>query len=73
MLALDWRSAFDAVNIDALLAALSRFGVPDHMVSMIGNIYADRRFRVETCDGQSEEKTQASGSLRDAPYLISYS
>ena len=35
VLALDWKQAFDSVNISALLAALERFGLPRFVLDVI--------------------------------------
>ena len=39
LLALDWSKAFDSIALGALWGALRRFGVPEHMLMIIGNIY----------------------------------
>ena len=44
MVFLDWAKAFDRIRGDSLLKALSRFGLPEHVVKMIGSIYAERQF-----------------------------
>ena len=46
MLALDWTKAFDSINVDALIQALARFGVPDKMLRILKHIYDDRFFHV---------------------------
>ena len=35
MLALDWATAFDSINVEALIQALSRFGVPAKMLRIL--------------------------------------
>ena len=47
VLALDWAKAFDSIDPQRLLAALTRFGLPAHFIQMIGAIYSDRRFFVK--------------------------
>ena len=47
ILALDWAKAFDSISPESLYLALLRFGVPDIMVHMIGDIYSNRIFRVQ--------------------------
>ena len=44
--ALDWQKAFDSVDPNAMLAALRRFGLPQHVLQVINAIYTDRGFRV---------------------------
>ena len=53
LLALDWAKAFDSISSDALLNALSRFGIPDHVVEIIKSIYTDRKFVVHDCGNES--------------------
>ena len=35
MVALDWRKAFDSINVDALIVALGRLGLPPKLLRMI--------------------------------------
>ena len=46
LLALDWAKAFDSVSPDALLGALTRFGIPQKFIGIIGDIYVGRKFYV---------------------------
>ena len=41
LLALDWKRAFDSINSESLLQALTRFGLPGHVVSVIRAIYSN--------------------------------
>ena len=67
IVALDWKKAFDSVNVEALLTALQRFGFPSKLVRIIEHVYSDRRFRV--MDGQqfSTERAQLSGISQGCP------
>ena len=46
LLALDWAKAFDSINVDALIIALRRFGLPEKILRLISHIYEDRLFSV---------------------------
>ena len=66
-MALDWAKAFDAVSPTALCIALRRFGVPMPFVSLISQIYSDRKFRVQ-CDGNySNYHSQHFGVSQGCP------
>ena len=67
LLALDWRKAFDSVNIDALLNALRRFGLPGHLLNVLRSIYSDRVFVVAECRQTSVEHSQRSGICQGCP------
>ena len=67
MLALDWRKAFDSVNVDALITALRRFGVPPKLIRMVSHIYAERRFVVRDGDNPSSMRQQRSGISQGCP------
>ena len=54
MLALDWAKAFDNIAPARLIIALKRFGIPDHMVSVIAAICENRRFYVKLGQNESE-------------------
>ena len=53
-LALDWAKAFDSVSPEALLQALSRFGVPDCFVEAVAAVYSNRSFSVRDCGSTSD-------------------
>ena len=67
LLALDWKKAFDSINVDALVIALRRFGLPPKVLRVIEHIYADRFFAV--CDGgnSSSRRLQRSGISQGCP------
>ena len=44
LLALDWKKAFDSVNVECLLDALRRFGLPHHVVKIVEGLLRARRF-----------------------------
>lgn len=41
MLALDWAKAFDSINVDSLISALSLFGIPAKMLRILKHNYDD--------------------------------
>eukprot|EP00959_Pyramimonas_sp_CCMP1952_P265756 5556280-Pyramimonas_sp.AAC.1 len=67
MLALDWKKAFDSINVTALLDALRVFGVPPHMLTLIGNIYDNKRFCVADGRQKSSIRNQQSGIAQGCP------
>ena len=67
MVALDWRMAFDAVNVDALLLGLQRFGLPSKYLRIIQHIYSDRRFIVDDDGTFSSQRQQRSGISQGCP------
>ena len=67
MLAVDWRKAFDSINPAALLDALRRFGLPAHVLRVVGSIYIDRIFRVKDCGETSDSRNQNSGICQGCP------
>ena len=67
LLALDWKKAFDSINVDALICALDRFGLPAKMVRVIACIYARRLFVVRDGSNISAEKEQRSGISQGCP------
>ena len=50
LLALDWRRAFDTVNVTSLTAVLQRFGIPAKFVQVMEHLMLQRHFYAE--DGQ---------------------
>ena len=46
LLALDWRKAFDSLNVSSLLDALRRYGLPQPMLDMTHGMLAGRQFLV---------------------------
>ena len=67
LLALDWAKAFDSIDPDGLLTALSRFGIPGKFLSMISDIYSQRKFSVRDCGHESRQHTQNSGIVQGCP------
>ena len=67
MVALDWKKAFDSINVESLLLALKRFGIPPKLVRIIQHVYSDRRFRVVGDASPSAERLQRSGISQGCP------
>ena len=61
LLALDWRKAFDSINVNSLLDALRRFGIPAPFCEMLRGILQSRRFYVDECSETSGLRPQHSG------------
>ena len=61
LLALDWAKAFDSVNVDSMLDALRRFGVPANFIGCIESLMRNRHFYVRDCGACSSERPQLSG------------
>ena len=67
MVALDWQKAFDAINVQAIIIGLRRFGIPDKVLSILEHIYADRGFAVADGSTTSSERKQNSGISQGCP------
>ena len=67
VLALDWKQAFDSIDPLAMIAALRRFGLPQHVLAVIKAIYSDRKFEVRDCGQTSDCKSQGSGISQGCP------
>ena len=61
LLALDWAKAFDSINVDSLVDALRRFGVPADLLDFIKILLNERNFRVQDCGTTSQARPQRSG------------
>ena len=59
MVALDWRKAFDSVNVHCLLDALRRLGIPSQLIQLIAALIRDRSFTVSDC-GVTPQKLSMS-------------
>ena len=57
LLALDWAKAFDSINIDAIINALRRFGMPDALLRVNKEIHTGRVFQVSERGLLSAEHT----------------
>ena len=60
-LALDWKKAFDSINIDSLLDAVRRFGIPDFCLDLISAMLRHRNFYVVDQGITSTTRSQKSG------------
>ena len=67
ILALDWTKAFNSICPIALCKALSRFGIPENICHLIGDIYSNRIFRIIDASSQSEFHSQLFGISQGCP------
>ena len=73
-LALDWSKAFDSVDPDRLVLALSRFGIPEGYCTLIRAIYSNRQFIVHDAGVRSNVRQQHFGISQGcplSPFLLS--
>jgi len=61
LLALDWRKAFDCINVESMLDSLRRFGLPSGFVDMLASLMKKRHFHVMDFGAYSPLKPQSSG------------
>ena len=61
LLALDWRKAFDCINVGSLLDALRRFGLPASFSNMVASLMHGRHFSVKDFGTTSASRPQSSG------------
>jgi len=61
LLALDWRKAFDCINVESLLDALRRFGLPTSFNNMVASMMRGRHFSVKDFGETSASRPQSSG------------
>ena len=66
-LALDWAKAFDSISPASLSSALLRFGIPQEFVTLVDNIYSNRRFFVQDCQQKSDLHQQHFGISQGCP------
>ena len=67
LLALDWAKAFDSIDPASLIQALRRFGLPQHYLDMIANIYTNREFVVVDHGNKSQTHRQLFGISQGCP------
>ena len=67
MIFLDWAKAFDRVRAESLLKALTRFGIPEYVVKIIGSIYEERQFFIQDHCGVSKVHQQHVGIAQGCP------
>ena len=67
LLAFDWAKCFDTISMPGLLIALRRFGLPQHFVDVVADIYRDRVFVVREGRHESAQHKQSSGILQGCP------
>ena len=62
-----WEELLRPIHIKRLLAALQRFGLPDHYLRILELIYSKMTFFVSDKWGKSTEKSQAEGLRQGDP------
>lgn len=67
ILALDWKKAFDSINIGAMHTALKRYGIPEKIQRIIASLYEHRMFAVRDGAHQSDDRSQRSGISQGCP------
>ena len=67
VLLLDWCKTFDKVNIERMLRALIRLGVPTHIIEIIRSLYQNPEFYVQDRFGRSTTAKQRGGLRQGAP------
>ena len=67
VLSLDWKQAFDSINVDAMMVALERFGLNRQALTAVKEIYQDRNFMVRDGENLSERRRQSSGVSQGCP------
>jgi hypothetical protein len=67
VLALDWAKAFDSISPSAMIVALRRFGVTEHVLRVTQAIYSERSFKVVDCSQKSRQHAQNAGISQGCP------
>ena len=65
LVALDWAKAFDSVNVDSLLDALRRFGIPHSFIDVVAALLRNRKFYVEDWVPAPVSRPNAQVSRKD--------
>lgn len=66
ILALDWSKAFDAVNIEAMMKALRRFGIPEYTLRFSFSIPC-QKWAVKNRNHQPEIRNQTPENRNQEP------
>ena len=61
LVALDWKKAFDSINLLSLRDALRRIGMPIEVLDMVDGMMRPRKFVVSECGSESTPQPQKSG------------
>ena len=62
---IDLQKAYDSVDRELLWVVLARFGVPEKMLTVIGQFHEGMRARVRTDDSEHSELTSLRGCGKD--------
>ncbi|CAE8684982.1 unnamed protein product [Polarella glacialis] len=67
LLFIDWEMAFDKITREGLICSLRRLHLPEHVLSVIGNMYQHTPFRVRDSDNVSQKEMQSTGIRQGCP------
>ena len=67
LLFLDWKQAFDSIDHNSMMIALSRFGISDRALSIVSSIYSDPVFFTTSMDGSFAAGKVGSGIRQGCP------
>ena len=59
LLFIDWEMAFDKITREGLICSLRRLHIPEHVLTVIGNMYQHTPFRVRDSDNVSQQRYRA--------------
>ena len=64
---LDWEKAFDKVDQEKLIEAMTRLNVPTKIINILKSFYVNPRFRVKDREGKSDYRRQRAGIRQGCP------
>ena len=64
---LEWEKAFDKVDQEKLIEAMTRLGLPEKMIDVLSSFYVNLQFRVKDREGKSTYRTQRAGIRQGCP------
>jgi hypothetical protein len=67
LLFIDWEMAFDKITREGLICSLRRLHMPEHVLSVIGNMYHHTPFSVRDSDHVSQSEIQSTGIRQGCP------
>ena len=70
---LDWKKAFDKIDQEKLMEAMTQPGLPQKMIDVLASFCVNPQFRAKAREGKSAYRTQRAGIRQGcprAPYLF---
>ena len=64
---MDWEKAFDKVDQEKLIEAMTRLGLPQKMIDVFASFYVNPQFRVKDREGKSTYRRQRVGIRQGCP------